>query len=175
MWFSVGSPLTKYLQRCDSIVCSVFVCHFRAQAVAFFSGDEEQANVNSLLAQSFSSGDLRGDDAFGVAGASAEDARGVFRRRNEGRNRVHVRGENYGGMLLLRRNRVDVKAIAFDRHFLGLVAEAAEFSVEIVSDRGFVAGNRFDVDELASERDGVHCSKNKLRLSCAARDVASIM
>ena len=62
-------------------------------------------------------------------------------------------------MRLLRRNGVDVGAIAFHRHLFRLVAEAAEFSIEIISDRGFVAGNGFDVDKLASERDGVHKRK----------------
>jgi len=62
-------------------------------------------------------------------------------------------------MRLFRRNGVDVGTIAFDRHLYRLVAEAAELSIEIVSDRGFVTRNRFDVDELAGERDGVHCRR----------------
>jgi len=41
-----------------------------------------------------------------------------------------------------------------------LVPEAAKFSPEIIPYCGFVAGNRFDVDQLARERDGVHGGEN---------------
>jgi hypothetical protein len=59
-------------------------------------------------------------------------------------------------MRLLRRCGVNVAAIALDRDSACLIADAAEFSIEIVSDGGFVARDGFDVDELASESDGVH-------------------
>ena len=71
-----------------------------------------------------------------------------------------MRGENYFGIWLVRRCGIDVKTVAFHRNSPGLVADAAELSVEIVSDRGFIAGDGFDVDELASERDGVHGGEN---------------
>jgi hypothetical protein len=59
-------------------------------------------------------------------------------------------------MRLLRRCGVDVEAIALDRDSAGLISDAAEFSIEIISDGSFVARDGFDVDKLASERDGVH-------------------
>jgi hypothetical protein len=37
-----------------------------------------------------------------------------------------------------------------------LVADAAKLSIKIVADGSFIAGDGFDVDELASERDSVH-------------------
>src|ERR1700733_13170874 len=60
----------------------------------------------------------------------------------------------------LRWRGVDVESAGFDRHLFCLVPEAAKFSPEIISYRGFVAGNRFDVDQLARERDGVHGGEN---------------
>jgi alpha/beta superfamily hydrolase len=59
-------------------------------------------------------------------------------------------------MWLLGRCGVKVEAIAFDGNPARLIADAAKLSIEIVSDGSFVAGEGFDVDELASERDCVH-------------------
>ena len=64
--------------------------------------------------------------------------------------------ENNLRIWLLRGCGVDVKAVAFHRDFSRLVADAAKLSVKIISDGSFVAGDGFDVDELASQRDGVH-------------------
>ena len=71
-----------------------------------------------------------------------------------------MRGKDHRGMRLLRRSRVDVEAIRLRLASFCLIAEAAEFSVKIISDRRFVAGDGFDVDELAGERDCVHADKN---------------
>lgn len=65
-------------------------------------------------------------------------------------------GEDDLGIRLLRRRGVDIKAVAFYRDFLCLVADAAKLSIKIISNCSFVAGDGFDVDELASERDSVH-------------------
>jgi hypothetical protein len=59
-------------------------------------------------------------------------------------------------MRLLWRSGIDVEAIVLYRESASLVADAAKLSIEVVSDRSFVARDRFDVDELASERDSVH-------------------
>ena len=68
-------------------------------------------------------------------------------------------GENHFRMRLLRRCGIDVEAIVFDGDSARLISDAAEFSIEIVSDGSFVAGDGFDVDELTRERDGVHLGK----------------
>src|SRR2546430_10296047 len=51
---------------------------------------EQETDVNPLLTQAFGSGNLRRDDALGIARSAPVDARGIFGRRNEGRDRVHV-------------------------------------------------------------------------------------
>jgi hypothetical protein len=64
-------------------------------------------------------------------------------------------------MRMLPRSRIYIEALAFDRHLDGLIAEAAKFSVKIVADRSFVAGDGFDVHQLAGKRYSVHAGENK--------------
>src|ERR1700683_58066 len=134
----------------------IVVSHFRTQAVPLFSYNEQQTNVDALLAQALGSCDLRRDNPFRVARTTSVNARSIFGGRYEWRDRIHVRGENYCRIRLLRRCSVNVEAIVLNRNSARLIADAAEFSIKIISDGGFVARDRFDVDELASERDGVH-------------------
>ena len=70
-----------------------------------------------------------------------------------------MRGENYCWIRLFRRGCVDVEAIVLHWNLSGLVTDAAKLSIKIVSDSSFVAGDGFDVDELASEGDSVHGKK----------------
>src|SRR6266567_96399 len=88
------------------------------------------------------------------------DASRIFRRWNEGRNCVHVSGENNSRIRMARMSSVDVEAIAFHRNLSGLIADAAELSIEIISDSRFIARDRFDVDQLPRKRDSVHAGKN---------------
>lgn len=143
----------------SGLIRRVLVGDSRAQAVALLTHDEEKSNINSFAAETLRGGDLGGDDAFGVAGAAAVDASGVLGRWDEGRDGVHVRGEDYFRTGLLRRGGINVKTVAFDGNSAGLVADAAELSVEIICDGGFVAGDGFDVDKLAGEGDCVHAVK----------------
>src|SRR5260370_1030346 len=46
---------------------------------------------------------------------------------------------------------------------LGLITKTAEFAVEKFSDLSLVAGDRFDVDKLARERNGIHGGENSRR------------
>jgi hypothetical protein len=57
-------------------------------------------------------------------------------------------------------------ATPFDGQFICLVSEAEEFAVNNVANEGFVAGDRFNVYELASESDDVH-GKEHNALGCA--------
>ena len=139
MRFSVGSPLTRIFASVCWLTRGVFISRFRAQAVALFAHYKQQSNVNSLAAQSLRGSNLRGDDSLGVARAASVDSSRIFGRCNERRNRVHVRGENHRRIRLLRRSSIDVEAIAFHGHAPRLVADAAKLSIEIVSDRRFVA------------------------------------
>ena len=67
-----------------------------------------------------------------------------------------MRGEHDLGTRLLRQSGIDVEAVAFHWHSPRLIANAAKFSIKIVSNRSLVAGDGLDVDELASECDSVH-------------------
>jgi hypothetical protein len=49
----------------------VAVGDLRTGGVALLADDEEQAHLHARVAQALGRGDLRGDDAFGVAGAAA--------------------------------------------------------------------------------------------------------
>src|ERR1700692_5037102 len=60
------------------LVYGIFIGHLRAEAVAFFSNYKQQADIETLLAQSFRSCNLRGDDSLGVARSPTEDARRIF-------------------------------------------------------------------------------------------------
>ena len=101
--FSVGSPLIRNLQP-----IALFIGDFRAQAVALFAHQEQQADVNSFCAQALGGRYLRSDDAFGIARAAAVNAVLIFRGRNEGRHGIHVGGENDAWIGLLRGGGVNV-------------------------------------------------------------------
>jgi len=146
-------------QKADSLG-RVIIRNFRPEAIAFFSDYEKKSNVNAFALQAFGGGDLRGDDALGVARSAAIDAGGILRGRNEGRDGVHVGGEDDHRVGMIRVRGINVEAVAFDGNLSGLVSDAAELAVEIVRDGGFVAGDRFDVDELTGEGDSVHGGEN---------------
>jgi uncharacterized protein len=84
-----------------------------------------------------------------------------------------VRGENDLGIWLLRRRGVDIKAVALHRDFSRLVTYSAKLPVKIISNRSFVAGDGFDVDELASQRDGFHARRINYRLRGSGESAAS--
>jgi len=65
-------------------------------------------------------------------------------------------GKDDRWMRLVGRRGVDVEAVAFDGHSAGLITDSAQLSVQVVPDGCFVTGDRFDVDKLSGERDGVH-------------------
>jgi hypothetical protein len=75
-----------------------FVGNLSAGRVALFTDDEEESDGDSLLSQLLGGGDLRGDDAFGVAGAAAVEVGCVLATRTEeGWDSVHVRRQDYFG------------------------------------------------------------------------------
>ena len=65
-------------------------------------------------------------------------------------------GEDYRGLRLLRRRGVYILAVPFYWKFFRLPVRAGKFAIQKIADLGFVAGNRFDVDELPGECDDVH-------------------
>ena len=83
-------------------------------------------------------------------------------------------GEDHFRIRLLWRCSVDIEAVALDGEFFESGSRSGELTIEIVSDGSFIAGDGFDVDELASERDCVHGrrinyslrSGGELRRSC---------
>jgi len=134
----------------------VIIRNFGTEAVSFLTDYEEESDVNSFALQALGGSDLRGDDALGVARSAAIDAGGILRGRNEGRDGVHVGGEDDRRVGMIRVRGINVEAVAFDGNLSCLVSDAAELAVEIVRDGGFVTGDRFDVDELTGEGDSVH-------------------
>src|SRR5579864_9213205 len=106
--------------------------------------------MSSLPLQPLGGGDLRGDDSLRIPRCAAVDPCIVFRGRNERRHRVHVGGKDNRWIRLLRRSREHVGPFAFYGHYLGVVPEAAEMISEKNPDTAFVAGDGFNVDQLAS-------------------------
>ncbi len=62
--------------------------------VSLFADDKKQADFNVGFAELVCCGDLRGDDALGVAGAAAIKIQVVFGAAEEGRDGVHVGGKD---------------------------------------------------------------------------------
>src|SRR5271165_2824066 len=138
------------------LTCRILVRHSRAQTVALFANYKQQSDVNTLLPQAFCGRNLRRDNALSIARASSVNASCVFGRRYERRNRIHVRGENNCRVRLFWRCGINVETIAFHRHSSCLVANAAKFSIEIISNCRFIARDRFNVDQFPRKRDSVH-------------------
>jgi hypothetical protein len=67
-----------------------------------------------------------------------------------------VRGENYGGTRLLGRGRENVVAGAFNRKLLGFESQLSELALQEIADWAFISRDRFNIDELARERDEIH-------------------
>jgi len=143
------APVIRLIRR-------VFIRHSRAQTVALFAHYEQQPNENSLLMQSLGRRNLRRDNSFRIARATSINALRIFRRSDERRNCIQVCGKNDLRIWLLRRCSVNVEALALDRYSPRLITNASKLPIKIVSDRSFITGDGFDVDELASKRDCIH-------------------
>src|SRR5579863_6493292 len=76
-------------------------------------------------------------------------------------------------MRLFGRQRIYVGPITFNLHLLGLIAEAAKFAEEKVDGFSLVAADGFDVNQLARQRDCVHCRRINYRV-VARRRVAIV-
>src|SRR5258708_11094414 len=83
------------------------------------------------------------------------DSARIFRGWNEWWNRIHVCGENDSRMRLLGERSKDIRTSTFNDSLACLIAQSAQFVVEEIAHRAFVAGDRFDVDQLPSEREDV--------------------
>ena len=71
-----------------------------------------------------------------------------------------MRGEHDAGIGMLRGSRANIEARPLDPHFPRLIADPAELAKEIICYGSFVAGDRFDVHQLAGERDSIHGGEN---------------
>lgn len=71
-----------------------------------------------------------------------------------------MRGEDDGRLRMIGMYRVHIEAIALDGHLFGLIANAAEFAVKIISNSSFVSRDRLDINELPCKRDSVHAEEN---------------
>jgi hypothetical protein len=67
-----------------------------------------------------------------------------------------VRGKTYNRMQIVGRGRIDIESIVFDLDLSCLIAESTKFAIEKISDSSFIAGDGFNVNELARKRDCVH-------------------
>ncbi len=91
--------------------------------------------MDIFLPQSFGGGNLCRDNSFGIARTASVDAGGIFGGGNEGRNGVHVGGENDRRPRLFWPGGEHIAARAFDRNFLRLKSPPFELKVKQVTDR----------------------------------------
>src|SRR6185312_948448 len=70
-------------------------------------------------------------------------------------------GKHQIGMRI--KSRIDVVPRAFDRHLLCAISEFRQETIEILPDLSLVAGDGFNVDELARKADQVHGEQNTWR------------
>src|SRR5262249_8328401 len=106
----------------------ILVGHSGAQAVAFLTYKKQHSYGCAFLAQPFAGGNLRRDNAFGVAGASPINVVTVLRIRDVWRNCVHVGGE-YELRTAIIDSGLDIKAPVRHRHFVHGIAEAVKLVV----------------------------------------------
>ena len=88
----------------------------RPDRVALLAHQKQQPHENARRAQLLSGDDLGRDDALGIARPATVNPRLIFRRRDERRHGIHVRGENNLRPRMLRPGRQHVVALAFHRH-----------------------------------------------------------
>src|SRR5262249_57792601 len=90
----------------------ILIGRLGAKAVAFLAHQEQHADGYALLAKTLAGGDLGGDDSFRVACTPTIDVLAVFRRGDEGRNGIHVSGEDQVGRLVLKSGLYTVSSIS---------------------------------------------------------------
>lgn len=136
--------------------------------VALFADDEKEADLDVGVAEAVGGGDLGGDDPFGIAGSAAVKELIVFAEAEEGRDGVHMGGENYIGCDAGECG-VDVEAVVgqvagarsggvirlLDQGALYGILLGFEILMEKRASMAFVEGSRFDIDEAACEVYGV--------------------
>src|SRR5205085_10129856 len=71
-----------------------FVSRFGALTIALLADEKQQADGRAVFSQALGSGNLRGDDALGIAGAASVDVVLIFGGAEPGRDDIHVSGEN---------------------------------------------------------------------------------
>ena len=67
-----------------------------------------------------------------------------------------MRGKTYNWMQILGRGRIDIESIVFDLDLLCLIAESTKLAIEKISDSSFIAGDGFNINELARKSDCIH-------------------
>src|SRR5688500_3755660 len=126
-----------------------------AVAAAFFAADEYQADARLTFgSQPLRGGDLRGENALGVTRAAPIQHTAVDAAREERRHTIEVRREHEfrfadGGDHVRSRLAGDGLEWLFEYRITALAQEAGQPGRDLT----FIAGRRFDVDELASERE----------------------
>ena len=118
-----------------------------SRAVALLADHEQQPDVADAFLERLAHGEDHGrDDAFGVAGSAAPDARVVLARREERRYGIEMRGERDGGGAPVREH---VEAAGRDGHLLhraaGFRGERGEVVVQIHAGFEFVARDGLDI------------------------------
>ncbi len=84
-----------------------------------------------------------------------------------------MRRENHIRIQLFRRKRINVGSIAFYRHFPDLIAKPAEFPKKKLPNCSFIAGDRFNVNQLSRQRDRIHGTRIPNAVLCVLRGIAS--
>src|SRR6185312_9634625 len=105
------------------------------------------AHIDAFLAQPLGGFHLGSDDSLGVAGASSVHTRRIFGRRDEGRDRVHMSGENYRRPRLFRTHCEHVAARSLDWNSFRLKTSPPQLPLQEITDRAFVSSDGFDIHE----------------------------
>src|SRR5437763_1137306 len=78
-------------------------------------------------------GDLRDDDALGIAGTASVDVVFIFGGAEPGRDDIHVSGEHEPRMAHAARHSKNIGALALDGKFARVVTDRAEMAMEEIA------------------------------------------
>ena len=140
----------------------MLVGEFSSGGVALFADDEEETGLHAEFAQAQGGGDLRGDDAFCVAGAAAVNELIVLAGGDERRDGIDVGGEDdVGGVAWIAGKYIE--ALAGGAAFAGLLdfdlfdreAVLGEEACQKCADSALVVGDGLDVDQAPRELNGI--------------------
>src|SRR6266849_3573136 len=129
-----------------------------AEAVAFFTDDEEQSKIaDAGIEERFRGCNHRGDYSLGIAGATAPEAIGVFAGRKKRRNGVEMSGERNGRLAERNENIFAIRRDGEAFEFSGVAGRERQQSChEKIGHEFFFSRGRFDIHQRAREGEEFH-------------------